>query len=79
LRSSVKGDAAWGSAIRACRAQAGLGQADLARRLKMTQQDISKLETARKAIKGRDIPRVAKALGIEPRAFFDVFMALYEA
>lgn len=70
---------AWGSAIRACRQQAQLTQTEAAKRLGLTQQELSKLETGRMAVKGRDIPRVAKAYRIPIRAVCDIFIALYEA
>lgn len=74
----TKADMAWSTAIRACRQQAGLTQAQAAKLLRLTQQELSKLETGGLIIKARDIPRVAKAYKMSIRAVCDVFIALYE-
>ena len=78
MASRTKADLAWGNAIRACRTQAGLTQAEAAKRIGLTQQELSKLEIGRLIFKGRDIPRVAKAYKMSIRAVCDVFIALYE-
>jgi transcriptional regulator with XRE-family HTH domain len=75
----TKADLAWGKALRACRINAGLTQAQAAMRLGLTQQEVSKLETGRLIVKGRDIPKAAKAYRMSIRAVCDVFIALYEA
>lgn len=70
---------AWGNAFRACRTQAGLTQAEAATRMGLTQQELSKLEIGRLIVKGRDIPKAAKAYRMTIRAVCEVFIALYEA
>lgn len=75
----VKANLAWAAAIRAVRARAGLSQEQLAKAIKLNQQDVSKLETGRRPLRAPEIPMVAKACGMTPRALFEVFTALYEA
>lgn len=79
MASRTKADVAWGNTFRACRTQAGLTQVEAAKLLKLTQQELSKLETGRLIIKGRDIPKIAKAYKMSIRSVCDIFIALYEA
>lgn len=75
----VKANLAWAAAIRAARAKAGLSQEQLAKLLKLNQQDVSKLEKGRRPLRAAEIPVVAKACGLTSQALFDVFKALYES
>ena len=77
--AKTRADLAWGNAFRACRMQAGLTQDVAAKRWGLTQQELSKLETGRLLVKGRDIPKAAKVYKMSIRAVCDVFIALYEA
>ena len=70
---------AWAAAIRMARARSGLTQDAFAKALKMTQQDVSKLETGRRVFKAPEIPVVAKAARMEPQELFDLFLSLYKA
>jgi len=73
----VRANLAWAAAIRAARAKAGLSQEQLAKLLKLNQQDVSKLEKGRRPLRAAEIPVIAKACGMTPIALFEVFLALY--
>lgn len=73
----VKANLAWAHAIRAARAKAGLTQLGLAEAIGMNQQDVSKLEMGRRPLKAPEIPIVARACKMTPKALFNIFLALY--
>lgn len=74
----VRANSAWASAIRAARAKAGLTQLGLAKAIGLNQQDVSKLETGRRPLKAPEIPIIARACKMTPKALFSVFLALYQ-
>ena len=59
----------------ALRKQAGLEQAELARRCKWKQQSISQMETGQRGIQAAELPVLAKALGVGELALYKRWLA----
>lgn len=74
----VKANLAWAAAIRMARARSGKSQADFAKAIGLNQQDVSKLETGRRAFRAPEIPMLAKAAQMTPQELFDLFIANYK-
>ncbi|MQB01954.1 MAG: helix-turn-helix domain-containing protein [Actinobacteria bacterium] len=60
----------WGRRIRDRREELGVGQADLAALIGVNQSTLSRWESGDRAPGHRQIPRIAKALGVDPAAIF---------
>lgn len=59
-----------GDQVRKLREEAGLTQAELGEKAMMSKQQISKIESGERILKGEEISRIIDALDISPNKFF---------
>lgn len=62
----------------ACRKEAGLSQEQLAKRLRWDRQTVSQVETGVRSVEVAELPKIAKALGIDEIRFYKRWLAFRE-